>query len=276
MSLLHKLTLGLHTYIQKQDRDTRRVFIDSLEQYKYIMIYPMHEDDDGREECCINACFMVGFTNTDHYTRLNNDAEAYAWLETKNDENVFYIYSPYVDLCDKIYYISTADFPQIMVSPAPLELAINAPSIGEADPYTIAYHVYDYLGDSYQKSFDTILADTIKNIPEIEHYVIFNDTYKNERGIGYGRVTEIVKYKSEVLAFITKSGYDLCKVECFLMDHDKWSNFIEMIIVKSNIRDELYPKYEVIDPNKDCDIYFPVPGINGYYFNTERNEGDVL
>lgn len=276
MSLLHKFTRGLHTYIQYQTRDTRRVFIDSLEKYKYIMIYPMHNDDDGREDCCKNTCFMIGFTNTNHYTRLNDDASAYAWLETEYDENVFYLYSAYADVCDKIYYINTSDFPEVTVSPAPLSLAINAQNIGDGDPYTIAYHVYDYIGDSYQKSFDEILVNTIKNIPEIEHYVIFNDTYHNERKIGYGRVTEIIKYKSEVLAFFTKSGYDLCKIECFPIDYNKWSNFIELIIVKSNIRDKLYPKYKVIDPNKDCDIYFPVPGVNGYYYNTERNEGDIL
>lgn len=276
MSLIHKFTRGLHSYIQKQTREIRREFISGLKKYKYIMIYPFH-NDDGREDSCINTCVMVGFSNTNHHMQMNDEREAYGWLETDNsDTNVFYLHSAYVDLCDKIYYISTEEFPDIIVSKAPIEIALNAPSLGEAEPDSIAYHVYDYIGDVHTKDFDDILKETIKGIPDIEHYTIFEDIHLNDRSIKLGRATEIVKYKSEVIAFITKSGYDMCRNECYPMNSTKWRDFVEMIIAESNIREMLCPRYTVIDPTKDCDIYFAVPGVSGYYYDSKQDGVDLI
>ncbi len=249
---------NLVKYLMNCDRDVRRKFNGYLKRYPYIMFCPIKINNDEEHDC-----LHIGFT----YRVLNKSelSESDVWIETDAHEtNVFYLYTPYAEIvhniCDAVF-ISTDEFPKLYIKPAPLKVAINAPSVGEDVFGTIQYCVEEHLDREISIEMADMLAEAVSECTALESYLIYDKSYYNLNNIVEGEITVCIKYNSEVIGFVHCKGHDLYRKNISVVDLQKWNQVMDLIIDNSGVNDILVKQYRVINPKDDCDLYFPVQGV---------------
>lgn len=272
MSMKDKLKGKLIDYISGISRKNRRKFNDYLKKYPYIMFYPSIDTNSEKEL----PYFMIGFSKYNPQISKGNVREAHSLIESdEHDNNIFYVYSDLALMIDESLYIETKEFDEIYISHAPLEIALNSPVLEKAKTHELMYSLTDYFRlDHLSYGVYELMEERISELPELSLDVIFKDIKKAGARV-YGRMTQRVSFNSEVLGFLSLSGYDISSVETYIIDEQKWADMMNYIADKIDLRKYLDKPYKVLNPDDDCDIHFAVPGVNGFKYDTNQKTGDI-
>ncbi|QOE32619.1 hypothetical protein CPT_Muenster_447 [Klebsiella phage Muenster] len=276
MSLELKLKKLLLKYVQELPRLHRREFNSGLKKYPYIMFYPeLEEKPDGK----VHALLQIGFSKSTYKIKKGDTHEAFTFLETGNynNDNIFYIDSPLAYIFDEALYISTADIEEVHISKAPVELAINANVLRKADTYAFFYALTDFFSiQSIPYGMSEDIEKSISDIPELNIEVIFEDIriFDNSKR-KHGKITERVKFNNECIGFFSLSGLDILSVKTVVLDEKKWSEMMNFVREKVNLESLLDKPYTVLEPDVDCDVYFSVPGVTGFYYDQSKLSKDL-
>lgn len=270
MDELIKMFKGyLVEFMNSCSRQEQRAFNEYLKKFRYIMIYP-HNQRSGKCDNvdAENDMVFIAFTNT--HRKIDNFTDADTWSETdNNDTNIFFLNCTKAVLLEEAIFISTETFEPIFMQPAPLSMVLDAPSVGNAHPEELSYAMtefYQYdLPWEAEELFNKIIAET----PDLECYYTFYEKCKENNRRPKCQSTAVVKYKDEILGFISCNNYEDSK-NISVLNPEKWDSLMSMLIENSGIYKLVERRYNVIDTTVDCDIYFPVPGITKYKFGEDE------
>lgn len=271
MDTLIELFKGyLVEFLNKCSRQEQRDFNSYLKKFKYIMIYPYNnysgECDNVKAE---NDMVFIAFSNTNR--KIDNFRDADTWSETDGtDTNIFFLKCTKAALIEEAIFISTENFDAIDIKPAPIQMVLDAPSIGDAQLEELNYAMTEFYQYDLPWEAEELFNKVIVNTPDLECYYVFYEKYKdNFITRPKCQSTAVVKYKNEILGFISCTHYEDSK-RVSVLKPEKWDSLMTMLIENSGIYKLVERKYKVIDTEIDCDIYFPVPDITPYKFGDNK------
>lgn len=270
MSLEKVIISEFRKYIMDCDRDVQRKFNEYLDKYPYLMFNPFEVDND------LYLGFYIGFT----YRILHKDEmkQSEIWVETDSAEsNVFYLYTYYAEIVrdmtpDGCLFVQSSDIERIYVEPVSLDMVAQLPTIQQLGAEELTYSVFEYLNrDDLTQEIDKMVSKYTSSLisdGKLRLELIFEDTSINPvRGVTIGNVTIRVVYDNEVLGYISKRGHDLCIISTFVISRKKWNDLMQKIVDGSKIRDIICNDMVIMNPDVDCDVYFPVPGFTRENFS---------
>lgn len=272
MSLEKLIISEFRKYIMDCDRDIQRKFNEYLDKYPYLMFNPFETQTD------VKLGFYIGFTQ--RILQQYEMKQAEVWVETdSNETNVFYLYSYYAEIVSSMtlegyLFVKTSDIEKIYIEPVSLDMVAQLPTIQQMDANELTYSVFEYLNrDDLTQEIENMVASytsTLISNGSLRIELIYDDTNTNAvRGTRIGKVTIRVVHNDVVLGYISKRGHDLCMINAYVIDRKEWNDLMQKIVDGSGIRDIMSNETVIINPDIDCDVYFPVPGF------TLRNFGKL-
>lgn len=272
MSLEKLIISEFRKYIMVCDRDIQRKFNEYLDKYPYLMFNPFETQTD------VKLGFYIGFTQ--RILQQYEMKQAEVWVETdSNETNVFYLYSYYAEIVSSMtlegyLFVKTSDIEKIYIEPVSLDMVAQLPTIQQMDANELTYSVFEYLNrDDLTQEIENMVASytsTLISNGSLRIELIYDDTSTNAvRGTRIGKVTIRVVHNDVVLGYISKRGHDLCMINAYVIDRKEWNDLMQKIVDGSGIRDIMSNETVIINPDIDCDVYFPVPGF------TLRNFGKL-
>ncbi|EMR6005992.1 hypothetical protein WJW27_002692 [Escherichia coli] len=272
MSLEKLIISEFRKYIMDCDRDIQRKFNEYLDKYPYLMFNPFETQTD------VKLGFYIGFTQ--RILQQYEMKQAEVWVETdSNETNVFYLYSYYAEIVSSMtlegyLFVKTSDIEKIYIEPVSLDMVAQLPTIQQMDANELTYSVFEYLNrDDLTQEIENMVASytsTLISNGSLRIELIYDDTSTNAvRGTRIGKVTIRVVHNDVVLGYISKRGHDLCMINAYVIDRKEWNDLMQKIVDGSGIRDIMSNETVIINPDIDCDVYFPVPGF------TLRNFGKL-
>lgn len=272
MSLEKLIISEFRKYIMDCDRDIQRKFNEYLDKYPYLMFNPFETQTD------VKLGFYIGFTQ--RILQQYEMKQAEVWVETdSNETNVFYLYSYYAEIVSSMtlegyLFVKTSDIEKIYIEPVSLDMVAQLPTIQQMDANELTYSVFEYLNrDDLTQEIENMVASytsTLISNGSLRIELIYDDTGINAvRGTRIGKVTIRVVHNDVVLGYISKRGHDLCMINAYVIDRKEWNDLMQKIVDGSGIRDIMSNETVIINPDIDCDVYFPVPGF------TLRNFGKL-
>lgn len=272
MSLEKLIISEFRKYIMDCDRDIQRKFNEYLDKYPYLMFNPFETQTD------VKLGFYIGFTQ--RILQQYEMKQAEVWVETdSNETNVFYLYSYYAEIVSSMtlegyLFVKTSDIEKIYIEPVSLDMVAQLPTIQQMDANELTYSVFEYLNrDDLTQEIENMVesyTSTLISNGSLRIELIYDDTSTNAvRGTRIGKVTIRVVYNDLVLGYISKRGHDLCMINAYVIDRKEWNDLMQKIVDGSGIRDIMSNETVIMNPDIDCDVYFPVPGF------TLRNFGKL-
>ncbi len=271
MSLEKVIISEFRKYIIDCDRDTQRKFNEYLDKYPYLMFKPFETQSD------VNLGFYIGFTQ--RILQQYEMKQAEVWVETdSNETNVFYLYSYYAEIVSSMtlegyLFVKTSDIEKIYIEPVSLDMVAQLPTVQCLDANELTYSVFEYLNrDDLTQEIENMVSKyttTLISNGSLRIELIYDDTSTNAvRGIRIGKVTMRVVHNDVVLGYISKRGHDLCLINTYVIERKEWNDLMQKIVDGSGIRDIMCNEVVTMNPDIDCDVYFPVPGFTLRNFGT--------
>lgn len=271
MSLEKVIISEFRKYIIDCDRDIQRKFNEYLDKYPYLMFKPFETQTD------VNLGFYIGFTQ--RILQQYEMKQAEVWVETDSSEaNVFYLYSYYAEIVSSMtlegyLFVKTSDIEKIYIEPVSLDMVAQLPTVQYLDANELTYSVFEYLNrDDLTQEIENMVSKyttTLISNGSLRIELIYDDTSTNAvRGTRIGKVTIRVVHNDVVLGYISKRGHDLCLINTYVIERKEWNDLMQKIVDGSGIRDIMCNEVVTMNPDIDCDVYFPVPGFTLRNFGT--------
>lgn len=264
MSLEKVIISEFRKYIMDCDRDIQRKFNEYLDKYPYLMFNPFETKTD------VNIGFYIGFTQ--RILQQYEMKQAEVWVETDSSEtNVFYLYSYYAEIVSSMtlegyLFVKTSDIEKIYIEPVSLDMVAQLPTVQYLDANELTYSVFEYLNrDDLTQEIENMVSKyttTLISNGSLRIELIYDDTSTNAvRGTRIGKVTIRVVHNDVVIGYISKRGHDLCMINAYVIERKEWNDLMQKIVDGSEIRDIMSNETVIMNPDIDCDVYFPVPGF---------------
>ena len=271
MSLEKVIISEFRKYIIDCDRVTQRKFNEYLDKYPYLMFNPFETQSD------VNLGFYIGFTQ--RILQQYEMKQPEVWVETdSNETNVFYLYSYYAEIVSSMtlegyLFVKTSDIEKIYIEPVSLDMVAQLPTVQYLDANELTYSVFEYLNrDDLTQEIENMVSKyttTLISNGSLRIELIYDDTSTNAvRGTRIGKVTIRVVHNDVVLGYISKRGHDLCLINTYVIERKEWNDLMQKIVDGSGIRDIMCNEVVTMNPDIDCDVYFPVPGFTLRNFGT--------
>ncbi|QXN76442.1 hypothetical protein [Escherichia phage BF17] len=271
MSLEKVIISEFRKYIIDCDRDIQRKFNEYLDKYPYLMFNPFETQSD------VNLGFYIGFTQ--RILQQYEMKQPEVWVETdSNETNVFYLYSYYAEIVSSMtlegyLFVKTSDIEKIYIEPVSLDMVAQLPTVQYLDANELTYSVFEYLNrDDLTQEIENMVSKyttTLISNGSLRIELIYDDTSTNAvRGTRIGKVTIRVVHNDVVLGYISKRGHDLCLINTYVIERKEWNDLMQKIVDGSGIRDIMCNEVVTMNPDIDCDVYFPVPGFTLRNFGT--------
>lgn len=246
-------------------RDDKRIFNKNLKDSKWIVIYPMAEDETVELHDRIYNKVTMFFSNEEPTFIPRGYTESSGVLDKLSStfDDLFY-WASWKEISmhmNGTIWIETKRIKPGVIEPAPFSELVKSPVLGYDSNVNLHQAVTSYMNVCEDLEVDRILEQYLESLPPevLRLDIIYNDTEKDTNYL-YGSRTSIIYYNNEVIGYIHSSGRELLFKKFVTTDINKYRAAMKDIVDKSGISDKMgYYNVEVVNTEEDADIYLSIP-----------------